>query len=157
MEPDIEKTQAERLAELAKQNGGRLTPELVVADAENEDSPLHSAFTWDDSEAAAKWRIEEARTLIRSVRLEMTVEERQIRCVAYVHDPARETGEAGYVSVLKVRKPGAVEVVRAELNAAAALLGRCAEIAAARAADVPGIAERVRAIEAEVVRMADGL
>jgi len=136
---------------------GKLTPEQVVNAAADESSALHSCFTWDDSEAAAKWRIEEARELIRSVRIETVIEERTIRSVAYVHDPARETGEAGYVSVLKVRKPEAVEVVRTELNAIAALLERCAGIAAAKADAVPGMADKVRAIKLQVVGLADGL
>ena len=44
-----------------------LKPEAVVAAASDPASPLHEHFTWDDSVAASKWRLEEARQLIRSV------------------------------------------------------------------------------------------
>lgn len=56
----------ERLATLA-QKYGRVTPDLVVNDARPEDAPLHGAFTWDDGEAADKYRRHEARQLIGAV------------------------------------------------------------------------------------------
>jgi hypothetical protein len=37
----------------------------VVDAARDEDSPLHSHFTWDDSDAAHQYRLEEARRLLR--------------------------------------------------------------------------------------------
>ena len=136
---------------------GKLTPEQVVNAAADEASALHSCFTWDDSEAAAKWRLDEAREIIRSVRIETVIEERTIRSVAYVHDPGQDTNDAGYISMLKVSKPDAVEVVRAELNAIAALLERAIGIAQAKAGAVPGVAEKIIGIKAQVVRLADGL
>lgn len=48
---------------------GRLTPDLVVNAARPADGPLHDRFTWDDSEAAERYRLDEARQLIRSVRV----------------------------------------------------------------------------------------
>jgi len=136
---------------------GKLTPEQVVNAAENESSALHSCFTWDDSEAAARWRLDEARTIIRSVRIETVIEERTIRSVAYVHDPGQEQNETGYVAMMKIRKPDAVAVVRAELNAIAALLERAHGIAQSRADAVPGVAERIVGIKAQVVRLVESL
>lgn len=46
---------------------GKLYPGDVVARAADPASPLHKHFTWDDSEAAAKWRMHEARNLINAV------------------------------------------------------------------------------------------
>ena len=57
-----------RLAELkaiAAENGGILIPEKVVEFAERKTSALHDAFEWDDTEAARKYRIEQARAIIR--------------------------------------------------------------------------------------------
>lgn len=54
------------LRAIEKQNGV-LTPELVVAQAVNKQHPLHRYFTWDDTEAAARYRTEQARKLIQSV------------------------------------------------------------------------------------------
>jgi hypothetical protein len=48
---------------------GTLRPEDVLEAAADPASPLHVAFSWDDSEAAQKWRLTEARKLIVSVRV----------------------------------------------------------------------------------------
>lgn len=54
--------------ELARlESQGPVTPERVVKSAKPKSSPLHDAFTWDDSEAAHKWRLEEASYLVRAV------------------------------------------------------------------------------------------
>src|SRR5215207_3908418 len=47
----------------------RLTPALVLAEAENPDSPLHALFEWRNDEAAEKWRLHQAQQLIRSVKV----------------------------------------------------------------------------------------
>lgn len=44
------------------------TPETIVAFAQrNKRSELHKCFEWNDTRAAAKWRLEEARNLIQSI------------------------------------------------------------------------------------------
>jgi hypothetical protein len=48
-------------------NNGRLTPELVVAEASPRNSPLHEAFEWNDAKAGKKWRLEQASHMIRSI------------------------------------------------------------------------------------------
>lgn len=48
---------------------GNLDPATVVDAATPATSPLHDYFTWDDGEAADKWRLDEARQLIRRVRI----------------------------------------------------------------------------------------
>lgn len=57
----------EELERIAKQNDGILQPEIVVEEARRPSSPLHSKFTWDDTEAAHQYRIYQARNLIRVV------------------------------------------------------------------------------------------
>lgn len=57
----------EELERIAKQNDGILQPEIVVEEARRPSSPLHSKFTWDDTEAAHQYRLEQARRLIRVV------------------------------------------------------------------------------------------
>jgi hypothetical protein len=44
---------------------GALTAEIVVDEASDPTHPLHHRFTWDDSEAARKWRLHEAGNLLR--------------------------------------------------------------------------------------------
>lgn len=52
------------------QEHGKLTPTIVVTAATDPDSPLHNRFEWDDSTAAHKYRLVQARDLIRSVKVE---------------------------------------------------------------------------------------
>lgn len=47
---------------------GQLTPANVVEAARAEDHPLHSRFEWDNDVAAEKYRLNQARQLIRVVR-----------------------------------------------------------------------------------------
>lgn len=42
-----------------------ITPEEILKRARNEGTELHKCFTWDDTEAAEKYRLQEARTIIR--------------------------------------------------------------------------------------------
>jgi len=55
------------LRRLAKAHGGILHPKAIVEAARAEDSPLHSAFEWDDTEAAERYREYQARQLARVV------------------------------------------------------------------------------------------
>lgn len=50
---------------------GSLTPRAVVDDARPEDSALHPHFEWDDSIAGEQYRLDQARHLIRSVKVEV--------------------------------------------------------------------------------------
>lgn len=57
------------LLKIKRENGGRLTPNDVVDFAKDPSSPMHSWFTWDDSEAARLFRLSEAGSLIRSIEI----------------------------------------------------------------------------------------
>jgi hypothetical protein len=52
-----------------REEHGKLTAAAVLDDARQPDSPLHVAFLWDDGEAAEQYRLLQARTLIRSVKI----------------------------------------------------------------------------------------
>lgn len=65
---------------------GELTPEDVLDDAKNPNSPLHSFFEWDDTEAARQHRLKQARGLIRAVVAVYVQEDKPaVRMRAYVH------------------------------------------------------------------------
>lgn len=53
------------LRAIAARNGGIVQPEAVVAAAKKPTSAMHGWFTWDDGEAAEKWRLHQARNLLR--------------------------------------------------------------------------------------------
>lgn len=99
----------EHLELLRKQCKGELTPEDVLADAKNDNSPLHSFFEWSDTEAARQYRLQQARGLIRAVvAVYVSDDKPAVRQKAYVHiaEPSaphyRETTQA--MSQAKTRK-----------------------------------------------------
>lgn len=90
---------------------GILTPETVVLNAKAEDSPLHKYFTWDDTDAAERWRQEEARKLIQSVNvtfLDSEGVEQSCRAFVNVKPDEGEQDDAiegrGYISVARSAK-----------------------------------------------------
>jgi len=54
----------EELKRIASEHAGLLQPATVVEEARPVSSPLHEHFEWDDSQAAEKYRIQQARQLI---------------------------------------------------------------------------------------------
>lgn len=48
---------------------GKLTPAIVVDEARPADHPLHSRFEWDDAVAGERYRLDQARDLIQSIRI----------------------------------------------------------------------------------------
>ncbi len=108
----------DRLAELNRirsRNGGVLRPSDVVEFARDESTALHSAFTWDDDEAGQKWRLHEARNLIRVM---VTIEdvggdEMVIRPFISLPSDRREGGYRAVVDVM------GDDVMRAEMLSAA--------------------------------------
>ena len=116
----------------ALERGGRLTPESVVAAARDPQSPLHDRFEWDDTAAANAWRLVQARQLIRSVHVNVTVDDRVISTVHYVRDPMVEAEDQGYVSVDQLRSEpdNARAMLRYEVSRALACLQRAEDLAA---------------------------
>lgn len=52
-----------------REQHGRLTAELVLDEARDPSHPLHERFVWDDGAAAERYRVGQARNLIRSVKI----------------------------------------------------------------------------------------
>lgn len=49
---------------------GRVDPKLIVKDAKPPNSPLHKYFEWDNTQAADRYRLSQARQLIASVHVQ---------------------------------------------------------------------------------------
>lgn len=79
---------------------GRLDPADVVDAARQETSPLHRYFTWDDASAAVAHRLEQARALIRRVKIVYKDEPEQPprRVRAFINvDPGGESVSRSYL------------------------------------------------------------
>ena len=126
----------EALKNLEDRNG-RLTPTQVVNAARDESSPLHSCFEWDDGLAAESWRIEQARELIRSVKVKVTYEDVTFKVVKYVPDVEKPDTEQGYIATMRIKKKSVGASLIDELSNAVALLVRTQGIAASRGDDLP--------------------
>jgi hypothetical protein len=61
----------ECLNKIAERNGGKFKPIDVVEEARNPRNPLHSIFEWDNTKAAEKYRVEQARHLINHITVEI--------------------------------------------------------------------------------------
>jgi hypothetical protein len=83
----------DQLNEISVKHGG-LTPALVVDEARPETHPLHERFEWDDSVAGEAYRRDQARRLIRSVRVVYREADEQegARTVRAYHAVRDETG-----------------------------------------------------------------
>lgn len=94
---------AEELARLGSKGDGILYPEDVVRAAKSTKSPLHNHFDWNDGVAAEKWRLEQARRLIR---VYVTVIDadgpKEIR--GYVSLSPDRMGKGGYRTMVDVLK-----------------------------------------------------
>jgi hypothetical protein len=85
------------LTRLANAHGGNLQPSVVVNAARPEDSPLHHSFEWDDSEAAEKWRLQQARQLITAVVKYETIDGKSVPVQVFVSlTTDRKKDGAGY-------------------------------------------------------------
>ena len=100
MKRDTVKAELDRIA---KANGGRLIPEQIVDAASSPESVLHDRFTWDDSEAAQKYRLWQARMLIRCTVTMVSGSSETVRAfVSLTPDRAKDGG--GYRSTVAVMR-----------------------------------------------------
>lgn len=115
----------------ALETDGRITPDVVLDAARDPASALHDQFEWDDSVAAHKHRLGQARQLIRNVEVHVTINRVRTGAVAYIRDPESEHRTQGYISVRKARSDEelARQAVDAEFEAAAARLRRARDLA----------------------------
>lgn len=105
----------ERLAELSAENNNRLTPRMVVDDARPIDAALHKCFEWDDLKAAELFREDQARAVIRSVRVVTPTtagETKAIRAYVNLAEQIGEDRQHAYISLATVL---ADDVLRAQM------------------------------------------
>jgi hypothetical protein len=142
--------QREALLALAELHQGRITPEMVVEAARDPNSPLHSAFTWDDAQAAHEHRLAQARVLLRRVRVEIETGTRLISVPYFVRDPEAAPQEQGYLTLPRLKAQE--DVARAAVVAAFARAGR-ALADAKDFCEAVGLGEELDAVRSEVARL----
>jgi hypothetical protein len=108
---------------------GVLHPEAVVQAAREPGSPLHKHFTWDDAAAAHAHRLDQARTLIRTVKIEVVSETISLSVPAFVTAPGERSG---YRLLERVRddREAARQAMLTEVERAQSALRRAQVVAA---------------------------
>ena len=94
----VARIRAKALLDLERANR-RLIPEDVVKAAESPTHVLHDAFEWDNSIAGHNWRLEQARVLIREVKVTTVIEDRIVVSPMYVSDVDPNRAQNGYVAL----------------------------------------------------------
>lgn len=94
-----------RELERIEDNDGIITPEAVIESAKPVSSPLHGYFEWNNNKAADKYRLAQARMLIRSVSVvyEMNGDGRHSRgFVNMMVQTGSKPAERGYIGIARV-------------------------------------------------------
>lgn len=82
--PKVDANLVGRTIESIVERDGLCAPSSLVEEAKPEDSPLHSLFTWDDTEAATNWRTHEARGVINAIAIHIQTEKGEVEAPAFV-------------------------------------------------------------------------
>lgn len=107
-EDNQKETWEERVRNIYDRNGGTITPDMVIEDAKDPDSPLHEKFDWNlETAAMSAWR-ETARKIIRSVRVVVTVEDVKMQATSrsipeFVRDPLANPRHQGFARIADIR------------------------------------------------------
>jgi hypothetical protein len=86
----VKPDEAARIFDEIRQEHGVLTPELVLEEAKDPKSPLHPHFEWDDTVAARKYRVSQAKRLITTLVVRTSVIERRAHVYVRHEEPAAQ-------------------------------------------------------------------
>jgi len=91
----------QELNAVAAENGGMLRPADVVEYAKDPGTALHSMFEWDDTEAAHKYRLQQARQIIRVVTITSPInQDEKVR--AFVSLKSDRYNDRGYREMVAI-------------------------------------------------------
>jgi hypothetical protein len=99
-------TRLEELRQIAADHDGVLHPEDVVEFAKNPATVLHKAFQWDDEKAGHRYRLEQARHIIRVTvtTLHPEGEEKRVRAFISLKDDRKKDHNGGYKETSRLIK-----------------------------------------------------
>jgi len=107
-----------------------LRPEDVVEAASDPNSILHDYFEWDNERAGHRYRLMQARALIRGVRVVREYRTLGYDAPVYVRSPIARANEQGYMKLEEVQKRQRRWVIDIELRRVYGDLERLKSIAA---------------------------
>jgi len=92
---------ADVLEEIEREKGC-VTPEVLLERSTPDNAPLHHLFTWEDDEAAHKYRIEEARRIIKAVIVTQKESAGELLSFPVYYNATDGAGNRGYYSRVRV-------------------------------------------------------
>ena len=117
------KTAGEEL-ERIQQRDGMVTKETLLDESRPEEAPLHPAFEWDDTKAAEKYRLTQAKSIINDIVVEVirTGEDETKKVPAFVNVVKGLQNNAQYLSIDVAmsdedHRKAVLENAKSELNA----------------------------------------
>lgn len=139
---------------------GRLTPEEVIEAARDPESPGHVYFDWDDSTAAHKWRLTQARNIL-SVRVVIQTSNASFKAPRYVHDPSVGPAQQMYVSTRHARTDDELkrDIIYNEMVRIESLLERVMTLSAYFNVqdEVQGVVNTVRQLQLKIQQSPAGI
>jgi len=88
-----------RIAEIAEASeDGIATPEAIIEDARDPDSPLHPYYIWDPEEAFGQYLLDRTRSIVKAIRYEVHYNQ-QVVSVRAFESVVTPSGERGYKSI----------------------------------------------------------
>lgn len=107
------------LEAFAERNDGRVSPSLLLSEAESSSCPFHNDFEWDDDAAAHQHRLSQAAQIIRHwkgvlVRVDATTKTLNVQLTRRVQSPESERGK-GKDSFVTIEKIMADPALRADM------------------------------------------
>jgi hypothetical protein len=151
MSAERERIIGDCLRTMHDRHGGLLVAREVWVEAKPPEHPLHPEFEWDDSTAADLYRDEQARSLIRNVRIVRESDEQIAAPIvsprAYAHNPMKRTGYT-HIDVLRTQPALARMALAESFNGARGQLERVRELAEQLGllSELDGLVEHLNAV-----------
>jgi len=111
---------------------GYIEPQALINAGRDPGSPIHNQFTWDVDKAAQERWTEQARDLIRIVRMEITVERQIVVAPIYAVDPDRPSKSQRYIRLERaaMEEERALRILQDEIDRIASAIRRAQAVAA---------------------------
>lgn len=93
VDPDVVGNELEKIERRSK---GKLKPHMIVMAASSKKSKLHKCFEWDDTKAAAKYRLTQAREMLRKIVFEYEDTKGETQTIRTFEHITKEGEAAGY-------------------------------------------------------------
>ena len=103
-----------RVNQLASDNNGEITPDMIWQEAQNPASVFrkYTAFEWNKTKAWNKHNLQVARNLIASVVIKVTVNKVIVKIPQFTRDPSLPEDTQGYMDVQQVHKLNQTDIAK---------------------------------------------